>query len=309
MNATTTETRETVSSTPTRRFGAPAGLTAQETALYAQIPSEVDYIPNGSFESAATEDKLFGPGAMKVRRPSWTGFEAPDDEAHPRHRQTLKQEEEVHLFLQFNYARYRLAKLAVAQRRRASLVRAREMLLWHGRACQARDILIECNLALVMSMARKSYFAAVDLGDLVSEGNVALLRSVEKFDISRGYRFSTYACGSILKAYGRLAQKAGRYRHVFPTEYDPELEQGDADGLRHEEEWSDSVDELMDVFKRNRAGLSRLERTVIAERFALNSRDRVRTLAEVGKQIGLTNERVRQIQNHALLKLRQVLEG
>jgi RNA polymerase sigma factor (sigma-70 family) len=293
----------------TRRFGIPAGLEAEETRLYSQIPTEVDYIYNNSFSAASTEEKLFGPQTPRIERSAWKGFSELAEDAQPRRRVNLKQEEEAQLFLQFNYARYRLAKLVAAQTRRASLLRAKAMLHWHRRASEARDALVEFNMALVLSMAKKVYFSSVDLGDLISEGNIALLRSVEKFDVARGYRFSTYACGSILKAFGRLAQKVGRYRHLFPMEYDPELEQGDAEGERHDSQWSESVDELLDVIARNKAGLTKLERTVIMERFALATRDQGRTLAQVGQRIGLTNERVRQIQNRALGKLRQVLAG
>jgi RNA polymerase sigma factor (sigma-70 family) len=292
-----------------RRFGIPAGLEAEEARQYSQIPSQVTYIYNNSFSQASTEEKLFGPNTPKIVRSAWNGFTELAEETQPRRRVNLKHEEEVQLFLQFNYARYRLAKLVAAQLRRASLLRAQAMLHWHRRACECRDALVEFNMALVLSMAKKVYFSSVDLGDLISEGNIALLRSVEKFDVARGYRFSTYACGSILKAFGRLAQKVGRYRHLFPMEYDPELEQGDADGEKHDNQWSESVDELLDVISRNRAGLTKLERTVIMERFALASRDQGRTLAQVGQRIGLTNERVRQIQNRALTKLRQILAG
>ena len=292
-----------------RRFGVPAGLDAEEARQYSQIPTQVDYIYNNSFSVATTEEKLFGPEAPRIERAAWKGFTEVAEDTQPRRRVNLKHEEEIQLFLRFNYARYRLSKLVIAQTRRASLLRAKAMLHWHRRADESRDALVESNMALVLSMANKVYFSSVDLGDLISEGNIALLRSVEKFDVARGYRFSTYACGSILKAFGRLAQKVSRYRRLFPMEYDPELEQGDADGEKHDNQWSESVDELLDVISRNKAGLTKLERTVIMERFALTSRDQGRTLAQVGQRIGLTNERVRQIQNRALTKLRQVLAG
>ena len=62
-------------------------------------------------------------------------------------------------------------------------------------------------------------------------------------------------------------------------------------------------------FTRNAANLSEIEQTIITERFALASRGKKRTLAEVGQMVGLTNERVRQIQILALAKIRAVLDG
>jgi RNA polymerase primary sigma factor len=136
---------------------------------------------------------------------------------------------------------------------------------------------------------------------------MALLRSVEKFDASRGFKFSTYACRAIFKSFNRLASKTGRYRQRFPTEYDPQLERSDYDVKRHEMQRDASVEALRDVLLGDRASLTDVERTVVIERFAISGQGKRRTLAEVGRMVGLTNERVRQIQNHALGKIRAAL--
>ncbi len=181
------------------------------------------------------------------------------------------------------------------------------MVLWYGRAMRARADLVRANMALVLSMAKRTRIPNVEFSELVSEGNMALLRSVEKFDVSRGFKFSTYACRAILKSFNRLATKTGRYRQHFPTEFDPDLERSDYDEHRHDMQWGDSVDALREILSRNRAGLSDLERTIVMERFAILSRGKGKTLAEIGKIVGLTNERVRQIQNLALEKIRDTL--
>jgi RNA polymerase sigma factor (sigma-70 family) len=163
-------------------------------------------------------------------------------------------------------------------------------------------------MALVLAMAKRTRIPNVEFSELVSEGNMALLRSVEKFDVSRGYKFSTYACRAILKGFNRLATKTGRYRQHFPTEFDPDLERSDYDVMKHDIQRKDSIDSLRDILATNRALLSEVERTIIMERFAIVSRGKGRTLAEVGKMVGLTNERVRQIQNSALGKIRAILD-
>ncbi|HHH75851.1 MAG TPA: sigma-70 family RNA polymerase sigma factor [Phycisphaerae bacterium] len=148
----------------------------------------------------------------------------------------------------------------------------------------------------------------IEFLELVSEGNMALLRSVEKFDISRGFKLSTYACRAILKSFNRLASKMGRYRSRFPTEFDPDLERSDYDVMKHQYERDDSVESLRDILSRNRANLNDVERTVVMERFAIGSDSpKGQTLSQVGKIVGLTNERVRQIQNHALGKIRTAM--
>jgi RNA polymerase primary sigma factor len=72
----------------------------------------------------------------------------------------------------------------------------------------------------------------------------------------------------------------------------------------------DSVDALREILSQNRARLTEVERTIVMERFAIGTdAKKGRTLADVGKIVGLTNERVRQIQNLALGKLRTALES
>lgn len=303
--------------TPTRN--APTGRlrNASKTPLggdfassYAEIPPEVDFVDHPCFAKPEVEQELFGEEAEKIMVPEWASFpEVPEEvELRRRGRTTLSPIEEAGLFLRYNYSRYRLSELAQAQQRRFSKARAGQMVLWYRRAQKCRSDLVRANMALVLAMAKRTRIANVEFSELVSEGNMALLRSVEKFDVSRGFKFSTYACRSILKAFNRLATKTGRYRQHFPTEYDPAMEKSDYDLKKHEMEREDSVESLREILARNRANLTPVEQTIVTERFALASRGKKRTLAEVGKMVGLTNERVRQIQNLALKKIREALD-
>jgi RNA polymerase primary sigma factor len=137
------------------------------------------------------------------------------------------------------------------------------------------------------------------------------MRSVEKFDASRGFKFSTYACRAILKSFSRVAMKLGRYRGLFPVELNTELEKGDFVESRRQTMEQDCLEELRQILASNLADLTDVERTVIRERFALGTADVQRTsktLEQVGAMIGVTKERVRQIQNKALDKIRHTLE-
>jgi len=161
-------------------------------------------------------------------------------------------------------------------------------------------------------MAKRTRLASLDYNELVSEGNFALLRSIDKFDCSRGFKFSTYACRAILKSFSRVAMKAARYRGQFPTEFDPFLEKSDYHDRKRDDTASLCVQEIRDILSENRAALNEMEQTVIRERFALTSGQdgsvRPKTLEQVGQLIGVTKERVRQIQNKALKKIRMTLE-
>ncbi|MCK4601485.1 MAG: sigma-70 family RNA polymerase sigma factor, partial [Phycisphaerae bacterium] len=287
-------------------------LSDRERRIYQRIPQEVDYIPNDCFSSAGTEEELFGEAAPKINAPVWTQFsEVPEDASSKApSRGTLKRQEEQRLFLKYNYALYRLSKLIEAQGRRAFLTRARAegMVLWFDRAMKVRSDLVGANMALVPAMAKRTRIPNAEFSEMISEGNMALLRSVEKFDVSRGFKFSTYACRAILKSFNRLATKTSRYRRHFPTEYEPKFERSDYDVKKHEMQRDDSIETLRDILVRNLANLTDLEHTIIMERFAIGSHRKRRTLADVGREVGLTNERVRQIQNLALAKIRAVLD-
>ncbi|MDY7107649.1 MAG: sigma-70 family RNA polymerase sigma factor, partial [Planctomycetota bacterium] len=173
-----------------------------------------------------------------------------------------------------------------------------------------REQIAETNLALVLAMAKRTRMSEVDFADLVSEGNMALLRSVDKFDCARGFKFSTYACRAILKAFSRQGMKLSKYRQRFPTDFDPALEKSNhLENVRrtHEEE---CAEEVKHIVLNNDAELTQVEQTVIHHRFGLGAKKETEplTLEQVGQIIGVTKERVRQIQNKALEKIRLFLE-
>jgi RNA polymerase sigma factor (sigma-70 family) len=191
-----------------------------------------------------------------------------------------------------------------------SFEQAKEILRWYRVAKVYREQIAETNLALVLAMAKRTRMSEVDFADLVSEGNMALLRSVDKFDCGRGFKFSTYACRAILKAFSRQGIKFSKYRQRFPTDFDPALEKSNhVETVRatHERE---SADEVKHIVLTNQAELTDVERTVIHHRFGLDGgTERLPlTLEQVGQIIGVTKERVRQIQNKALEKIRTALE-
>ena len=293
----------------TRRGGPAAALGEEDRRLYEQIPGEIDYVPHPSFEAADAEEQLHAAPDVDVPRWRWHG-DIPDDPSSASSRgRRLSAKEQTLLFLRYNYARFRLSRLAEAQAQRGTAARAREMVRWHGRVQRLRSDLVHTNLALVPAMAKRASYKDVELAELVSEGNLALLRAVEKFDVSRGFKFSTYGCRAILKSFQRLAAKTGRYRRQFPTEFDPDLERADYGDEHCERRRRRSLETLHDVLVQNRARLSHIERQIVWERFPITSDVKARTLAQVAVSVGLSNERVRQIQYRALRKLRHAFEA
>ena len=276
------------------------------------LSSPLYFVPNPLFKEADAAEELFENG-LDIGPPK-TGWYHPmaDDLsslAAPSS-SLLTTAQEQHLFLRYNYARMRVKEAVLAFEATPGRKIAREIAFWQRRAKETRETIAGANLALVLAMAKRTRVNDVDFGDLISEGNMALLRAVEKFDPARGFKFSTYACRAILKGFSRSAVKSNRYRSMFPTEFDPAMERSNEMDVRRQSVAKDAVEDLQEIIERNSAELTDVERRVIEARFAVNRPEdtQAMTLAEVGEVIGVTKERVRQIQNRALEKLRSTLD-
>jgi RNA polymerase sigma factor (sigma-70 family) len=224
--------------------------------------------------------------------------------------QLMSAAEERLMFYRFNYCKMKLSQLKRKFKLEGmTLEPAKEFLEWHRKFEHFREYLVRTNLALVLAMAKRTRLGEADFAEVVSEGNMALLRAVDKFNVDRGFKFSTYACRAILKAFSRTAMKASRHRTRFPVEFEPDLEKSDWHDQRRNAVEEDCIDELKAIVDRNLADLSNIEQTVIRRRFNWKQADESPlTLDEVGRIIGVTKERVRQIQNKALAKIRAVME-
>ncbi len=275
-------------------------------------PAECVYL--SKFRLARTERELFGKKSSATRAVEGdkAALVRPDDQKLGSSVRTHSADRERFLFERYNYARYRIWELLKAHANETLTAQAaRELLLWARRVQQIRCEIIQSNMPLVLSMTKRSRLAGLDYNEMISEGNLALIRSVEKFDPSRGFKFSTYSCRAILKSFSRVAMRAGRYRGMFPVELTSELEKSDF--LEHKRVCIEEgfVDDLKRILTSNLAHLNEVEHTVIKERFALGGareNERHKTLEQVGEIIGVTKERVRQIQNKALQKIKVALE-
>ena len=193
------------------------------------------------------------------------------------------------------------AYLASGRARRGDLDE-RAQAQWFQRWEQIRSYLVEENLGLAYSMIKRFGLRDLDLDDLRSEALWTLMRAVDRFNPWFNCKFSTYACNAIRRSLATHWRKVGRYRRLFPVQHNDEFDEPEV-----EEESNDLyVERLQHALESNSGELTSLESRILAHRFPLNTEPRL-TLREVGDVVGLSNERVRQLQNRALGKLREVL--
>ena len=285
------------------------GLRGGDGRLHESIAREIDYVDHPDFLLAGTEEELFGPEAENVAVAEWRQFQEvyADAAAQRTGPSLLTRRQEVLLFKRYNYAKYRLGILVSMQQQPIAASLTAEMLLWYCRLQAGRAVLVNANAALAVAMAKRARADFVEFGDLVSEGNMALLRAIDKFDVRRGFKFSTYCCRAILSALSRLAKRAGTYCRRFPTVFEQATEQSDELDRRHHHNRDLAIEDLQRVLAGNSAGLTDVERTVVGARFALCEYKQANTLEQVGRLVSLSKEGVRQVQKAALAKLRTAL--
>lgn len=268
----------------------------------------IDFMDSDEFRREDAESLICGPApdydesASAVRVPS--GLPAYLAELYKV--PLLNKPQEQHYFRKMNFLKYRAAELqASLSHRRASskVVKRLESLLDEANAI--KNLLTRSNLRLVVSIAKRHLKPGVNFFELVSDGNMSLIRAIEKFDYSRGNKFSTYASWAIMKNYARSVPAEHTRLDRFRTGYE-EIFYDSQDGRGNA-----FADEL--VNKAQRAAIIEIleelngrERKVISYRFGLNKGSEPETLEEVGNRLGVTKERVRQIEVRTLEKLRRI---
>ena len=205
------------------------------------------------------------------------------------------------LFLQFNYHKCRFA--ALRERLDPHLCRRRDLRRMERHlelARRTRNRILTANLRLVVSVSRRHQRPGIELMELVSDGNVVLMRAVEGFDVGRGYRFSTYATLALMKGFARsvpsmqasrpgggaMVETLGRRDERF-------VRLGDREEVAH----------LL-------GRLDDRERRVVTAQYGLGDDDEnATTIGGLSRSLGLTKHHVRRIEQSALDKLRRAADG
>jgi RNA polymerase primary sigma factor len=266
----------------------------------------LDFIPNPLFARTSMEKAFLSAmptldtPAKKTRLPSGLPpylaslYEVP----------LLTREQEAHLFRKFNYLKYKAAKLREQidpARAKSSLMDEIESL--YDQAVALKNQIVRANLRLVVSIAKRHVGQGDNFFELVSDGNMSLIRAVEKFDFARGNKFSTYASWAIMKNFARTIPDEHRHRDRFRTSHSDmfySTEEHRSDQYEQESAQHQRETQIGKILER----LDEREQKIIISRFGLEHGHEPQTLKEVGAKMGVTKERIRQIEARALDKLR-----
>jgi len=215
----------------------------------------------------------------------------------------LTKDEEQFYFRRMNWLKFRAATLrGKLDRRRATRKQIQKIEALIDEADAVKSLIITANLRLVVSIAKKFVSAELLFEDLVSEGNLALMRSVEKFNFALGNRFSTYATYAIQRHFYRLSQRSRKQWNRFVSD-DTALHALAASERDTEMCTSSQIDVLKQTFGRFLEELEPREKQIVVARFGFDG-EAPRTFRELGSEMGVCKERIRQIQGRAMDKLR-----
>lgn len=275
----------------------------------ADLP--LDYIYNEDFENVKREEEYLGPvpdpatAPRKIRVPSGLPsylsalYDVP----------LLTREQEYHLFRKMNYLKHRASRLRDSldstQGSKTEIMDEIDEL--YEAAVLVKNKIVQSNLRLVVSIAKRHVASSDDFFALVSDGNMSLIRAVEKFDYSRGNKFSTYASWAIMKNFARTIPSEFKHRDRFRTTTEELFL------ARQDDRLDPYVEETVQRTRQRELSkiLNRLderEQKIITARFGLGRGSEPLTLKEVGEEMGVTKERIRQLEARALGKLREAAD-
>ncbi len=290
------------------KTGRAAELRARREAFFAR---EIEYIPCREFSRKSAERLASDPPASasvpleRFDAPPASGAGLTPYIATLYQTRLIDKDEEQFYFRRMNWLKFHAATLRRKfDKRRASLKQIERVEGLLAEAETVKAILITSNLRLVVSIAKKFVDTTWSLDELISEGNIALMRSVEKFNFALGNRFSTYATYAIQRHFFRLSDRGRQLRKRFVSD-DESLRDRAEKESDTEYHSAEQIVMLKELFAGFLSELEPRERQIVVARFGFDGKP-PRTFRELGHQMGVCKERIRQIQSRAMDKLREL---
>ncbi len=280
---------------------------APAARLHAQT---IDYMHSDEFEQADADKVILGPppevdkAGEKVRTPPGL----PPYLASLYSIPLLTREEEAYYFRKLNFLKYKAFQIQEQldpNRPKARDMDQIEKLL--DESTDVKNFLIRSNLRLVVSIAKRHIRPGGNFFEMVSDGNMSLIRAIEKFDYTKGNKFSTYASWAIMKNYARSIPAEYKVLDRFRTGNEELFFQStDERESQYREELINQKQHavIMSILDQ----LDGREKDILIYRYGLNARNEPQTLEQVGDRFGVTKERIRQLESRALKKLRRITQ-
>jgi RNA polymerase primary sigma factor len=274
------------------------------------LEKPLEFVSDPSFSDSAAVAEILGPFPEPARKQDSPRARAPQNApsylALLYEEPLLSREHERHLFRKMNYLKYRAHQLRVAlEPGHCDAVQLDEIERLQEDALAIKNRIIRANLRLVVSIAKRHVGPTYDFFELVSDGNTTLIRAVERFDVNRGFKFSTYATWSIIKNYTHSLADEKRRRARFVSGHEHVLAVA-LDNRRNDQVEKSDDRHMQEVVEKMLFRLDDRERRILIRRYGIGGIN-VQTLEQIGRELGVTKERVRQIASRAHDKLRRLM--
>lgn len=293
---------------------APDSPKVMQSELKKRTSAPIEFMASESFSQADSENTILGETLMGTGLPEQiakTGkvLSLPSHLARLCEAKLLTPDEEKSLFNRMNFFKYHAdaickkigceSTLSWDLRRVEGLLKASD---WH------RDFIVKSNMRLVISIVKKFVNPQNSFDDLLSDGIVALIRAVDKFDVGLGFRFSTYATQVVRRnTYRRVMEKQAERQRSAGSIHENGIDICDdqKESSMSEARWHALRSKLALMLDH----LDRREKLIIRARFSLGGHRRIQTLQRLADKLGVSKERIRQLEKRALDKLRGMVEA
>jgi len=281
-----------------------------EARFEALLNEPIDYVYSPMFDQPGAAATILGPAPSPRTRQRIGKAPAglPPYLASLYAVPLLTAEQEAHHFRKMNFLKHQAKQYRDSLRKDSvtdeQVNRLEELL---DQASAVKDLLIRSNLRLVVSIAKKNIRPGNDFFEMVSDGNMSLIRAIEKFDYSKGFKLSTYATWAIRRNFARSIPAEHSHQDRFRTGSEEMFQHSADEGsneFQQERVHNQQHDALMKILKK----LQDRERDILVCRYGLAQGSEPLTLEQVGERFGVTKERIRQLETRALTKLRNIAQ-